>query len=175
MSSGIYAIENTVTGMIYVGSAGDIFRRWMAHTSSLRLNKHINPKLQAAWNEYGADAFVVNALEFCEYEKLAEREQHYLDTYMPLGFTYNIARRSIRSEQRIKRQPQPQPTPKPDDYIDPATLDDVEKLIVKVHRLGGNIRVAFLMAALSESDAEFNEYVQDIQKYLIRKALKDAA
>lgn len=170
MASGVYAIENTITGMMYIGSAGDIFRRWLAHTSSLRLKKHINPRLQAAWDEYGADAFVVNALEFCEYEKLAEREQHYLDAYMPLGFTYNIARRSIRSERRIKRQSQPRVMPKPANYIDPNTLDDVEKMIVKTHRLGGNIRVAFLMAALAETDEEFNEYVQDIQKYLARKA-----
>jgi predicted GIY-YIG superfamily endonuclease len=31
MASGIYAIENTVTGMIYLGQAASIERRWRHH------------------------------------------------------------------------------------------------------------------------------------------------
>lgn len=81
MPSGIYKIECTVTGKIYVGSAVNLYRRWHSHhLTDLRGNRHVNRYLQAAWNKYGEAAFTFGHLEIVtDRRKLVAREQHWLD------------------------------------------------------------------------------------------------
>ena len=76
--SGIYKIVNKVNGKYYVGSSVDIQRRWKCHKSRLERNKHINAKLQSAYNKYGSDSFVF-MLEEVTSSDLFKREQFYLD------------------------------------------------------------------------------------------------
>lgn len=57
MTIGIYALKLKSTGEMWIQSSKDIERRFITHRSRLNTNKHSNPKLQAAWNQYGADAF----------------------------------------------------------------------------------------------------------------------
>ena len=86
---GIYAIINTVTKEQYIGSSSDIPTRYLHHRSELRRSKHISSKLQAAWTQYGEDAFVLTILEeVAEANELADREQFYLERDRPV---YNIA------------------------------------------------------------------------------------
>lgn len=89
--SGIYLILNTKTRKIYIGQAFNIRQRWQLHRRSLRGGYHHNIHLQRAWNKYGATAFEFKILEYCSIEQLDEREQHYLDLYLPKGDCYNIA------------------------------------------------------------------------------------
>lgn len=89
--SGIYVISNTKNGKIYIGQAQSFKARWQRHKDTLRLNNHRNIHLQRAWNKYGAKAFKFQILEYCPIEQLNEREQHYLDIYIPRGICYNIA------------------------------------------------------------------------------------
>lgn len=166
MTTGVYAIENTITGMLYVGGAADIERRWMQHESDLRGRRHINRNLQAAWNESGAWAFKLSTLEICEQELLTEREQHYLDAYMPLGFTYNVSRRATGTI-RHKRVPPP-PKQYPPDYIHAKDLDDFEKMLVMAFRKGGKIRVLCMLAAFADNDAEFYEAFAKIQALILK-------
>lgn len=49
----IYAIENTVTGKIYVGSTTIAGRRFSGHDYQLRSGIHPNKELQADWEKYG--------------------------------------------------------------------------------------------------------------------------
>lgn len=90
--SGIYIIINTKNGKVYIGQAQDIRKRWMHHKSELNRNCHMNLHLQAAWNKYGGDSFKFQKLEYCSTEQLNEREQHYIDIYMPKGMCYNKAK-----------------------------------------------------------------------------------
>ncbi len=90
-ASGIYLILNTKNGKLYLGQAQDLRRRWNEHTRKLRNNIHKNAHLQAAWNKYGATAFVFKVLEHCDIDRLNEREQHFLNIYIPKGNCYNIA------------------------------------------------------------------------------------
>ncbi len=53
-----------------MGSSKNIYSRWQKHRSTLRHNCHHSPHLQNAWNKYGED-------------KLAEREQFYVDSLHP--------------------------------------------------------------------------------------------
>lgn len=79
MNSGIYKITNTINGKIYIGSAINITDRWNYHKWELNNNKHGNKYLQRAWNKYWSVSFEFSTLEFCEKDKLIEREQYWLD------------------------------------------------------------------------------------------------
>ncbi len=57
MSSGIYSIDNTENGWIYLGRAADIKKRWQQHVADLKRGHHPNRNLQAAWDMFGAKAF----------------------------------------------------------------------------------------------------------------------
>lgn len=74
MTSGIYAITNTVTGEQYIGASHKIEQRWYQHRMMLRLKKSQHTKLQIAWLEFGEDAFRFEVLEEVEVTRLAERE-----------------------------------------------------------------------------------------------------
>lgn len=81
--SGIYQIVNTVNGKRYIGSA-KVFRiRWNAHRTGLTNNKHHSRHLQASWIKHGAEAFAFEIIEFCEADRLLEREQFWLDGAKP--------------------------------------------------------------------------------------------
>jgi group I intron endonuclease len=79
--SGIYKIENTDTGKIYVGSSVNIHRRWNEHKRDLKKNEHGNKYLQNSWNKYGGGSFKFTVLEtVSDTTKLIEREQYFIDT-----------------------------------------------------------------------------------------------
>jgi group I intron endonuclease len=59
----IYQITNMANGHYYIGSAESFARREWQHKYDLKRGVHKNPHLQAAWNKYGADAFVFEVIE----------------------------------------------------------------------------------------------------------------
>lgn len=87
--SGIYQIENKVTGKLYVGSAWNCWLRKTGHFNKLRANKHHSIKLQRSFNKYGEENFKFSIIEFCDEELLLNREQFWLDKLKPF---YNICR-----------------------------------------------------------------------------------
>jgi hypothetical protein len=81
---GIYAIINTSTHEQYIGSSGDIPKRFAQHKALLRRGKHHAPRLQAAWDSYGEAAFEFVVLEELPTSDLLEAvEQRYLDAEQP--------------------------------------------------------------------------------------------
>jgi len=89
---GVYCIEQTGTGLVYIGSSCRVSARWYAHRVSLNKGTHHAPRLQAAWTKYGADAFAFAVLEECSRTALLEREQAYLDAFVPAFNTCTLAR-----------------------------------------------------------------------------------
>ena len=73
--SGIYKIENTVNGKVYIGQSKDIGCRWRLHVGALRRGEG-STKMQNAWNKYGENAFEFEVVELCCSDKnvLNERE-----------------------------------------------------------------------------------------------------
>lgn len=59
----IYRITNMANNKFYIGSAESFARREWQHKYDLKRGTHKNPRLQAAWNKYGADMFVFEILE----------------------------------------------------------------------------------------------------------------
>ena len=88
--SGIYRIDGP-NGRFYVGSAKRISRRWIEHKRDLRKGNHVNPKLQAAWNYHGEQAFSISVLEYVErLEDLIKREQFWIDKLNSVDAGYNV-------------------------------------------------------------------------------------
>jgi len=78
-TSGIYRIDCIPNGKFYIGSAQNLFQRWVAHQSDLRKGKHHSRYLQRAWDKYGDDAFTFTVIELVLLPFLLEREQYWLD------------------------------------------------------------------------------------------------
>ncbi len=60
--SGVYAIRNTASRQVYVGSSSNIGKRLRSHRAQLNRGVHRNRALQADW-QHGAANFVVEVLE----------------------------------------------------------------------------------------------------------------
>lgn len=86
--SGVYAIVNSLDNKKYIGSTGDLRKRFRQHYSALVRKNHPNIHLQRAVNKYGIDKFYFIVLERCEniQDTLLLIEQKYIDE---LG-DYNI-------------------------------------------------------------------------------------
>ena len=91
---GVYIIKNTKTCDGYVGASVKVYERWAAHKRSLDKDKHYNPLLQAAWNHYGPEIFILEVIEAVPLrEQLVTREQYHIDELHP---AYNLRRTAIR-------------------------------------------------------------------------------
>lgn len=86
--SGVYAIVNSLNNKKYIGSTGDLRKRFRQHYAALIRGNHANIHLQNAVNKYGIDKFYFIVLERCENipDTLLLIEQKYIDE---LG-DYNI-------------------------------------------------------------------------------------
>lgn len=84
-ASGIYAIQNTVNSLEYIGGTNNIGIRWNDHKYHLNRRTHLNHRLQEAWDEYGSESFKLVVLE--ETTSLKEREKYFIELRMP---EYNL-------------------------------------------------------------------------------------
>lgn len=104
VGGGVYAITNTVTGQQYIGSCKHFGKRRGMHFWLLSVGRHYNEVLQAAWDEYGRDAFSFDVLEGGSDQDVFEevfgsgflisREQYYIDALKP---AYNLSPTAGRS------------------------------------------------------------------------------
>lgn len=78
---GIYCINNKVTNKKYIGQSKHVKERWSKHKNELNSNKHFNSYLQNAWNKYGSENFEFYVLEYCNIDKLNEKEIYYINFY----------------------------------------------------------------------------------------------
>ena len=91
LKSGIYKIMNITNNNVYIGSAINLVKRKKRHLDMLIRKTHSNTHLQNAFNLYKESSFVFETIEYCEKEKLLEREQYWIDLYMVQGDSlYNI-------------------------------------------------------------------------------------
>jgi group I intron endonuclease len=75
-----------------VGSASSIKTRWGRHVKQLNTGTHDNPKLQHAWDKYGAKAFEFEVVVHCPKYSLFQLEQATIDALDAVNSGYNIAK-----------------------------------------------------------------------------------
>lgn len=87
----IYRITNMANGDFYIGSAESFAKREWQHKYDLRKNTHKNPKLQAAWNNYGEEMFVFEIIEEVPPDRVTfDIENTYLMKFVGQKNCYNI-------------------------------------------------------------------------------------
>lgn len=75
---GIYKITNLKNNKCYIGQSVNINERFTSHKWYLKNNRHVNIKLQRAWNKYGEDNFKFEIIEECNKEVINEREIYFI-------------------------------------------------------------------------------------------------
>lgn len=107
MDSSIYKITHVASGRFYIGSAANTKIRWRRHEQQLKNGDHHSKYLQRLYNKYGAESLTYEIVEYCEVDKLLEREQYYLDTLSPPLNSLKIAGSALghkHSEETKRRQ-----------------------------------------------------------------------
>lgn len=99
--SGIYLILSTINSKKYIGSSKNLKERLYDHYNNLSKIKHENQRLQNHYTKYGQSSLIYSILEYCEEERLEEREQYYIDTLNPW---FNISRFSKRRKGDYKHK-----------------------------------------------------------------------
>ena len=90
MMPGVYKIENTDNGKLYIGSSKNVSKRLKDHKYNLRRGKHYNIILQRAWDKHGENAFRFLILIRCSKVDKVFFEQRAIDLYDSSVFGYNI-------------------------------------------------------------------------------------
>lgn len=75
---GTYEIVNKINGKRYIGSSGNIQRRFNNHKVKLRQGKHHCSILQIDYGIYGCKAFEFRVIEQCELSELKQKENSLL-------------------------------------------------------------------------------------------------
>ena len=77
---------------MYVGITKNLKSRWYHHKYDLKNNRHVNSKLQNAYNKYGKDKFVYYIIETndCDFNYIANREIYYIKLYDSCDNGYNL-------------------------------------------------------------------------------------
>lgn len=88
--SGIYKITDTRSQMCYIGQSVNIGSRWRIHAKrALKAEPVTNNKLYTAIWENGLENYTFQVVEFCNKDKLTEREKFYIEFYQSKEFGYN--------------------------------------------------------------------------------------
>src|SRR5260221_6814289 len=98
---GIYCILMLSSRKYYVGSSKAVYYRVARHYSDLKYGRHPNKHLQNSINKNGLDNFLAFGIEYCEDDKLLDREMFWMNTLKPqLNITWEIYRNTLSPESR---------------------------------------------------------------------------
>jgi group I intron endonuclease len=91
VTSGIYKIQNNVTGGIYIGCSQNIEKRFKQHQNRLKRGNHPNLHLQSSVNKHGLENFTFEVLfeSYCEEYVLKNLESFFIWSENPEKL-YNI-------------------------------------------------------------------------------------
>jgi hypothetical protein len=88
--SGIYRLNNIITGKSYIGSSVSLGKRFRIYYSSNAMKRNLSQGSSAIYGallKYGYSNFSLDILEYCKPSLLITREQYYIDLIKP---HYNI-------------------------------------------------------------------------------------
>jgi group I intron endonuclease len=105
---GIYKIENTINGKVYIGQSVDVRNRLSAHKRKLKKGTHDNLYLQRAWGKCGSANFTFTIIDECLPNELDEKEIFYIKEYEKFEI-YNLTnggdgRRGYKLSEETKKR-----------------------------------------------------------------------
>lgn len=100
LDSGIYQIENTINGNIYIGQTINLSKRDKQHFRKLAREEHENRHIQRAFLKYGASNFAYSIILHCETFELTRYEQELVNILSP---EYNICKECVDSTRGVIR------------------------------------------------------------------------
>lgn len=77
--SGIYKITNIINNKYYVGSAYNLYKRYVDHKSAIENNRHHNKQISRFVKKYGIDKLKFELIEYCDIIYLESKEQEYIN------------------------------------------------------------------------------------------------
>lgn len=83
--SGIYVLENSVNGKLYVGSAVNLMPRVLDYMQPWYKSDKKNDPILKAINKYGIESFILHIVEYTDYSKTAiiAAEQNRIERLKP--------------------------------------------------------------------------------------------
>lgn len=104
-NGGVYLIENTANGRVYVGSSKDVDRRLEHHTYQLSRGKHHNSRLQKDYTSQQGVGFEYKVIEHSvPTERLQHAENYWIKGLCLVGEDYNIKMTSGNTPQTTGRR-----------------------------------------------------------------------
>lgn len=86
----IYKITNLINNKVYIGQTRQNYKdRFIQHKSHARTGLS-NHKLANAFRKYGDKNFIIEPIEYCDYDELNEREIYWIEYYNSIEEGYNI-------------------------------------------------------------------------------------
>ena len=105
--SGIYKIENIITGDFYIGQSYNMYIRKYRHLSELSRNIHKNKFLQNSYNKYGKKSFKIVPIIYCENWELNKYEQFFINNIKPqfnMVLVVTDSRLGFKASEETKRK-----------------------------------------------------------------------
>ena len=93
--SGIYKWTNKLTNDIYIGQSINLSKRFIKYFNFSYLNHRNTLVIHRALIKYGYYNFSLEIIEYCDIDKLTEREQYYFDKLNPKYNTLKVAGSSL--------------------------------------------------------------------------------
>lgn len=103
--SGIYRLNNIITGKSYIGSSVNITYRLRTYYSKKAMFAKVKTTISIIYNallKHGYTNFTLDIIEYCEVDMLIEREQYYFDVLKPEYNILKTANSRIGSKHSLK-------------------------------------------------------------------------
>lgn len=95
--SGVYRIQNIISGNFYIGSTNDLYKRWARHKYVLKMGLRENIRMNKDCEKYGINSFVFGVVEYCDDLLLKQKEQYYYEIWKP---QYNVWKNIYNASER---------------------------------------------------------------------------
>jgi group I intron endonuclease len=129
MKSGIYKIESSTNGNIYIGSAVNLLRRFSIHKRDLKKESHHSKILQNHVNKYGLNDLIFSVLEAVDIENLVKREQHYINSLHPQFNVCKIAGTCLGVKHDTSKTNHQKGEEKPNSKLTEKDVFDIREMI----------------------------------------------
>ena len=101
--SGVYKIENTITGEFYIGSSIDVKNRWRKHKCPSTWKHLPNSPMYYDMQKYGTDKFDFQIIEEVEPGQLKEKEQQFIEMLKPTYNNYNAKGLDVKRRKEYEK------------------------------------------------------------------------